>query len=315
MKQILILILLIFGFSTVQAQLENHPKHVILIGIDGLGAYAFPEAKLSSMNSELSQEELINARRKLHSPTFNMLMKNGSYSLKARSVLPSSSAANWASMIMGAGPELHGYTKWDSQEPELPSRELDKFGLFPSIFTLLREQKPKSEIGAIYTWGGVSYLLPKKALNKNLNPKNDELTTEAAIQYIEEKKPEFLFVHYSDVDGVGHRTGHGTPSYYKGINTIDSYIKRIIETVQKAGMEDDTVIIVSSDHGGKDKGHGGKTMQEMKIPWIAYGKALGHQGKIEKSIVTYDTAATIAWLFGLETPQVWTGRPVKQIFY
>lgn len=314
MKQILILLLLAFNFSCAQAQLKNHPKHVILIGIDGLGAYAFPEAKLPSMNSELSQKKLINARKKLHTPTFNMLMKNGSYSLKARSVLPSSSAVNWASMTMGAGPELHGYTKWDSQVPELPSRELDKFGLFPSIFALMREQKPKSEIGAIYTWDGIGYLLPKKALNKNINPKNDQLTTEAAIQYIQEKKPELLFVHYSEVDGVGHKIGHGTPSYYEQINTIDSYIKRIIETIQKAGMEDDTVIIISADHGGKDKGHGGKTMQEMRIPWIAYGKPVVHQGKLKNSIVTYDTAATIAWLLELRVPQVWTGRPVKQIF-
>jgi predicted AlkP superfamily phosphohydrolase/phosphomutase len=38
------------------------------------------------------------------------MMENGSYTLKMRSVLPSSSAVNWASMFMGAGPELHGYT-------------------------------------------------------------------------------------------------------------------------------------------------------------------------------------------------------------
>lgn len=49
-------------------------------------------------------------------------MDAGCYTLKKRSVLPSSSAVNWASMFMGAGPELHGYTEWGSKTPELPSR-------------------------------------------------------------------------------------------------------------------------------------------------------------------------------------------------
>ena len=40
-------------------------------------------------------------------PNIEKLMREGSYTLERRSVLPSSSAVNWASMLMGAGPELH----------------------------------------------------------------------------------------------------------------------------------------------------------------------------------------------------------------
>ena len=59
-------------------------------------------------------------------PNLKNLMKEGSWSLKARSVLPSSSAVNWASMIMGAGPTLHGYTEWNSAVPEISSSDLTK---------------------------------------------------------------------------------------------------------------------------------------------------------------------------------------------
>lgn len=48
---------------------------------------------------------------------------------------------------MGAGLELHGFTTWGSQKPDLPSRVLNEYGMFPTIFSLLREQKPKSELG------------------------------------------------------------------------------------------------------------------------------------------------------------------------
>ena len=67
------------------------------------------------------------------------LMREGSYTLERRSVLPSSSAVNWASMLMGAGPELHGYTTWGSEVPDLPSRVIGKDGLFPGICGAIHE--------------------------------------------------------------------------------------------------------------------------------------------------------------------------------
>lgn len=66
-------------------------EHVFIIGLDGWGAYSVEKADM---------------------PNVKQLMNEGCYTLKKRSVLPSSSAVNWASMFMGAGPELHGYTEW-----------------------------------------------------------------------------------------------------------------------------------------------------------------------------------------------------------
>ena len=53
---------------------------------------------------------------------------------------------------------------------------------------------------------------------------------------------------------------------------------------------DETIIMVSADHGGINKGHGGKTMHEMEIPWIMYGKNVRQNKELQQSIVTYDTA-------------------------
>lgn len=83
---------------------KRKAQHVVLIGLDGWGAYSVEKADI---------------------PNIKNVMANGAYTLKKRSALPSSSAINWASMFMGAGPELHGYTEWGSKTPELPSRELN----------------------------------------------------------------------------------------------------------------------------------------------------------------------------------------------
>lgn len=291
MKKLWLMAALLTGIAA-HAQVKG-VKHVILIGMDGLGAYSIQKAE---------------------DPNIKQLMKSGAWSLEARSVLPSSSAVNWASMTMGAGPELHGYTEWGSRKPELPSRELDQYGLFPSIFTLLREQRPQAEMGVIYTWEGIGYLFPKAAVNKDQHCDTDTATTEAAVAYMKAKKPAFLFVHFSQPDGVGHELGHDIPAYYEQVKRNDALLGQLLQGMKDAGMWDNSIIILSSDHGGINKGHGGKTMQEMQIPWIICGKGIQNGKEIKESIVTYDTAATIAWIFGLRTPQVWTGRPVKAAF-
>lgn len=293
MKKLILAAGLLLGGYCAQAQIKG-VKHVILIGMDGFGAYSFQKAD---------------------NPNMKQMVKDGSWTLQARSVLPSSSAVNWASMVMGAGPEVHGYTEWNSQTPELPSRELDQYGLFPSIYTLLREQKPNAEIGVIYSWDGIGYLFPKAAVNNAVAcHDNDSLATSTAIDYIKSKKPDFLFIHLDEPDGTGHNIGHNTPEYYQQVHKNDVLLGKILQGVKDAGIWDNTIILLTADHGGVKKGHGGKTMEEMQIPWIIRGPGIAKNHEIKNSVMTYDTAATLAWIFGLKTPAVWTGRPVKEAF-
>jgi predicted AlkP superfamily pyrophosphatase or phosphodiesterase len=268
-------------------------KHVVLIGVDGMGAYAFKKAKLPVMQS---------------------MMQRGSWSLEARTVLPSASAANWASMNMGAGPELHGFTTWGSKAPDMPSRVLDEYGMFPSIAGLLRKSRPESEIGFIYEWDGIGYLFPKAAVNKDLNCDGDVALTNAVVDYIQTKKPNYLFVHLHDVDSVGHTVGHDTPEYYASVERTDAHIGEILQSIERAGIADETLVLVTADHGGINKGHGSTTMVEMQIPWIVVGPGIRKNHQIQESIMTFDTAATIAAALKLKAPQVWIGRPVQSIF-
>jgi predicted AlkP superfamily pyrophosphatase or phosphodiesterase len=285
--------IIIFTICHFHSYSQQKIKHVILIGVDGMGAYAFKKAQL---------------------PVIQSMMNNGSWSLEARSVLPSSSAANWASMNMGAGPELHGFTTWGSKTPDMPSRILDEYGMFPSIAGLLRKSRPLSEIGFIYEWDGIGYLFPKAAVNKDLNCDGDIAITDAVVDYIENKKPDFLFVHLHDVDSVGHNAGHDTPEYYAAVERTDAHIGKILKSIARAGIEDETLVLVTADHGGVKKGHGGTLMEEMQIPWIVIGPGIRKNHKIQESIMTFDTAATIAAVLKLNAPQVWIGRPVTSIF-
>lgn len=98
-------------------------EHVFIIGLDGWGAYSVEKADM---------------------PNVKQLMNEGCYTLKKRSVLPSSSAVNWASMFMGAGPELHGYTEWGVSSPGTSVKSHRKKQHFPHCFPTFEERGTRS---------------------------------------------------------------------------------------------------------------------------------------------------------------------------
>ncbi|MDX2039140.1 MAG: alkaline phosphatase [Isosphaeraceae bacterium] len=270
-------------------------KHVVVIGVDGLS----PDGVV-----------------KAETPVLDRLMKQGASSLRARAVMPTVSSPNWASMITGAGPEQHGVTSndWRVNKFEIEATAKGKTGYFPSIFTLLREQRPVARIAVIHDWDGFKHLFDNALPNFLANPKGPVETTKQAVEQIVATKPTLTFVHLDHVDGAGHEHGHGSPQYYASVEEADRLIGEILAAIEKAGIADDTLVIVTSDHGGLGKKHGGATMVEIEIPWIAKGPGIAVGKTIDAPINTYDTAATVAHALGLERPACWIARPVREAF-
>ena len=274
------------------------PKHIILVGFDGLSS------------------EAINKGADM--PNLRKLMHEGSYTLENRSVLPSSSAVNWASMFMGACPELHGYTTWGSQKPELPSKVLNANNIFPTIFSQYRLAAPEAEIGFFYEWGGMKYLADTLVMNTQLQTSVGEQYPDGAatpaVNYIKDKKPNFCAIIFDQPDGIGHGKGWCSPEYMKKLQELDGFLGQIIQAVDDAGMREESVIMVVSDHGGIGTGHGGKTMSEMETPIVFAGKGIKAGFKFPESTMVYDIAGTIAYMLDVPQPQVWVARPILSIF-
>lgn len=298
MKKLLLLTLVLtIGFASTANAKKWKAKHVVLIALDGWGAYSIPKADM---------------------PNIQSLMNTGCYNLHKRSVFPSSSAINWASMFMGVGTELHGYTQWGSRKPEIPSRVVNGHGISPTVFSIMREQIPAAETGVLYEWDGIKFLVDTLSLSyhakaKNYDKQPDQLCV-MAENYIKEKKPNMLAVCFDQLDHTGHADGHDTPAYYAKLKELDNYVGRIINAIKEAGIWDDTIIMMTADHGGIKKGHGGITLQEVETPFIIAGKNVKKNGEFNESMMQFDTAATMAYVFNLTQPQVWIGRPMNQVF-
>lgn len=299
MKRILlVLTILVVAGLKLQAQQKKDKalfEHVIVIGIDGL-----------------SSEGLIKAP----APVMHKMIAEGAFKYDARTVLPSSSSSNWSAMILGAGPEITGITSndWKPDAKRMQAVVVNKVGRSPSIFDIVRQQRPQAEQGVVFHWGDYGRLLQKEMVN-HYEPAGSE--NEAAAKfadYVSSKKPTFALLHLDHVDGAGHSKGHMSPEYLQSIARADSLIGTVLKSIEKAGMKNKTLVMVVADHGGINKGHGGESTEEITIPVIYYGNGVKKGYKVQQPVYQYDVAATIAFVLNLQTPYSWTSRPVKAAF-
>ena len=278
-----------------ETKLPRAVKHVLVIGVDGMGSMAFEARNI---------------------PNLRRLMETGASTLKARGVMPTSSSPNWASMIMGAGPEQHGITSndWETNKFEIAPIAVGSGGIFPTIFGLLREQHPKSSIVCLHDWDGFGRLTERAAFNVIERVDGTPATAARAIEVFKKEKPELMFLHFDEVDHNGHDKGWKSPEYFQAVERADKLIGEILKAIESVGASATTLILVSADHGGKGTKHGGSTMEEIEIPWIINGPGVKRGFNITDPVNTYDTAATLAFVLGLKQPNVWIAKPVLSAF-
>lgn len=135
--------------------------------------------------------------------------------------------------------------------------------------------------------------------------------TPKAIEYVKEKRPRLLVLHYKDPDSAGHKHGWMSEEQWAAIRECDAALGTMLAFLDAdAEYRGNTTLIVSADHGGHDRTHGSKDPVDMTIPWIAWGARVAPGTVLKQRVRTYDTAATVLVLLGLEVPEDWDGRPV-----
>ena len=280
----------IYYYQILPHNLENKKKHVFLIGLDGWGSYSFENENFSM-------------------PTIEELINNGSYTLQTLNVMPSISLPNWSSMLMGTGPDITGY--WTNNPSKAVSKIVDIYGIFPSIFALLKNQRPECKVALFYEWSTIRNLCPDNVIDIKQHINNLSKDISAVINYIETEKPNFCCIVIDEPDHVGHSIGHNTQAYYEELNRLDGLIAQIIQSIKDSGMWDNSILMFSSDHGGVGKGHGGDTPSERYVPFIVFGNNIKKGTQISQNVMIYDIAPTIAYFFELEIPSFWKGKIIN----
>jgi len=277
------------------------PKHVIVLGFDGLGARFMRSGR---------------------TPVMDRLADEGAWTLESRSILPSSSACNWHSFFTCSASEQHGFNDWGTRVPVMPPSQTLSSGFYPDIFAICRLLRPKAEIGFVYQWQGIPFCIDTNVCSRvaRTNPdlystKTFREATDLACSYIREKRPSLLTVCYGIPDGVGHEFGWGSTQYLAEVSNCDAQVAKILDVLTAEKMLQDTVLVIFSDHGGKGKGHGGASPEEMLRPSIFWGKGVKRGYRMPYGGAIYDDGATVAALLGIVDPPVaWIGRPRNDAF-
>ena len=287
-------LLLILGVLACQST-QIKPTHVIILGIDGMSPQGMMKAS---------------------TPNIDRLIENGSFTLQARSVRPTSSSSNWTSMITGSGVEQHGVTSnnWERDEFSIYPAAVGAENIFPTMFSVIHNHNPSLRTAAYYHWKGIGRLIEASIINDVFHGENELATVDSFIVNLKKNTPNLNFLSLDHVDGAGHKFGHMSDGYLKSISYTDSMIGEIIQTVEELGLLDNTMFIVISDHGFIGHGHGGDSMDELLIPYVLSGKGIRKGVTITDPIYIYDMAATVLHALQIPIPRYWIGKPTLCAF-
>jgi predicted AlkP superfamily pyrophosphatase or phosphodiesterase len=249
-------------------------QHVVFIGMDGWGG------------SYVSRADM---------PTVKRMMAGGSSSLNARCIKPSISWPNWTSLFFATPPEHRASEQ------------------FPSIFTVVKKGGSENTSAFFCDWTELFKICSYELADKiKISPDIESVQKIAA--YFLEKKPVFTAIVFDEPDHTGHLKRWGSRAYYAKLSELDSFIAIIEETVKDAGVYDNTVFVLSADHGGSGWAHWANIPKNRKIPLIVFGKGIKEGYAIPSPISICDITPTMAAILGLETPPEWMGNILTDIF-
>jgi predicted AlkP superfamily pyrophosphatase or phosphodiesterase len=280
--------------SATDAPPSRVSDHVVIISLDGLRPDAI---------------------EKFGAKTLMRLMREGSYSLSARTILPSKTLPSHTSMLTGVDADKHGIT-WNTDET-------DEHGHVdvPTVFGLAKESGLRT--AAFFSKTKFHHLEAPATLDYVRSPSGGLLTgrfsADRTARFVEEylessaQSPNLLFVHIGEPDYAGHRYGWMSRIYGEAVRQADHAVAEVLDEADDRFGGGNYTVIVTADHGGHGKDHGSDDPRDTTIPWIIWGKGV-QTGAALPAIRTMDTAATALWMLGIATPTDWIGRPVAQAF-
>lgn len=237
------------------------------------------------------------------------LMENGAYTLSAQTINPSLTLPAHSSMLVGTCPAKH-IVRWNEYVPE------NGYALGTDIFDLAQA----AGLRTVFVAG-------KEKLRQVTEPSstdffgfvdstdkiNDTISLETmAIEEIR-KGFDLMFMHFPDGDLAGHENGWMSRQQLLAYRLDDKSLGLFIDVMKSRNLYDDTLIIITADHGGHDTTHGTDLLEDLTIPWIISGPGI-IQKQLQTQVYIMDTAATVAFALGLPIPPEWDGIPVYEAF-
>lgn len=258
MKKVFILFVFI---SLTLGAFAQQAKHVVVITIDGFR----PDFYLDSS---------------WHTPNLKSLMKSGVYAKGVNSVFPSMTYPSHTTIVTGVWPAKHGVYYNNMFEPNGPTGKNywnDTSIKVPTLWSLAQNKglKVASLLWPVAADAPVMYNIPdigslgEDVREKFSKPegfvadlKKDVFNNAARIEYgkdhnvaaiaayvIKKDQPNLMTIHFFSVDHYEHEQGRQGPLVQAAVSDADSSVGIVVNALKDAGIWDNTVLIVTGDHG------------------------------------------------------------------
>ena len=241
-------------------------RHVVIISLDGFASYALRNPLLPL-------------------PTLRRLIQEGAVAESMLVVNPAVTWPNHTSMVTGVVPATHGVlynglvvrggegkplrvepwidkvelvhapTLYDgAHDAGLSAAEVDWVAVqnAPAI-TWSFEERPRAD-GKIEREMLEAGLVSENDLRDFAKEPilwRDEIWTRAAVHILERHRPNLLLFHLLTTDTAQHRYGADSLAGNSALALADRQVQRILDAMRVAGIQQNTTVLIVSDHGFK----------------------------------------------------------------
>ena len=276
-------------------------KKVLFIGIDG--------CRFDSIQAA-------------NAPNLDRLMAEGCYDADCQilgdrySGNDTVSGPGWSSILTGVWADKHGVDNNDFK--------VKHYDQYPHFFARLKEAQPAAYTASVVSWIPIQQHIVSAADVAKLFPPvgkdytgSDVLAAKTAAKILAESDPAVLFIYLGQVDETGHKDGfHPTvPSYIKAIENVDECVGIVLDAMRarKTFDQEDWLVLVTADHGGKGTGHGGgHNVPEIRNSFVIVSGPAAQRGKLDQETYLVDVPATALAHLGVAADPKWQldGHPI-----
>ena len=244
---------------------QNADKHVVLVTIDGFRPNFYLEDTWQTPNLKAIRQE-------------------GAHASGVNSVFPSITYPSHITIVTGVQPAKHGifYNNMFARDSASKGEIYWRFDQInsPTLWEVAQDAGLKAasvnwpvSVGAPTVFNisdvgskgqkvmedstnppGISALLKQKVLNNTpaIKVGIDKNVASIAAWVIKTEKPNFMTVHLLGMDHEQHLHGRNGAEVEHGIILADSAVGMIRKAIAEAGIKDNTLLIITGDHGFQD---------------------------------------------------------------
>ncbi len=301
-------------------------KRALFIGIDGCRADAVTAAMERGMAPQM----------KMLSEGANGLLTLRCYAggqLGTPTHQPTVSGPGWTSLLTGV---------WVNQHGVKDNRFIGgRFQAYAHFMLRIKEAQPKSFCASFADWppihdfiadgsrvGDNEFLDVKFTCTPDAkrhfidNPEKDIEVRDAALKTLREQNPDAMFVYFGQVDEFGHGAVDSRASfspdsmlYLNAISHVDSHVGELVRAMRARPKfaEEEWLVLITTDHGGRGNAHGGDSDVERNIGLIAHGARLPRERLLQTPVPQTALVPMIYAHLGISPKPEWTPEPPRPL--